>query len=334
MKALVRYIKDVLGLEVTIKPLGKHKIIKFPIFLNEGYNWYEATLAGRQCIFAKMKKNNAFSIAQIEKHFELVRTILQLPIIVIFDSIEAYNRKRLVEKHIAFMVPNKQMYVPEFLIDLREYGFYEKKKISSFTPVAQQLVLIYILNKHEGSHLENFTFKDLATFIGANQMGITRAVENLKFHKLIDVTGEKEKYIHFLYNKKEIWNKAEKQNLLINPVLKRIYSDQKPQGIFMLSSNSTALAEYSDLNPSLQEFYAIDKSKFYAAQKSNVFVNANEHEGNYCIEVWKYDPEIIVKQLFNKCKVVDPLSLYLCFKNNTDERIEMALEQLIEQIKW
>jgi len=36
----------------------------------------------------------------------------------------------------------------------------------------------------------------------------------------------------------------------------------------------------------------------------------------------------------NKNPVVDPLSLYLSFKNSYDERVEMALEQIIEKYIW
>jgi DNA-binding transcriptional regulator YhcF (GntR family) len=331
MKILIAYIKDVVGLEAEIQPLAKETMDKLPMYLTEGYKWHKLVLAGRPCILAQMKEANVFGIAQMEKHFEQVRAVMQLPIIAIFDKLEAYNRKRLIEKRIAFIVPNKQLYMPEFLIDLREYGIADKKKQPTLTPLAQQLSLIYILDKQNDSQLENLTFKELANLLGTNPMGITRAVENLKYHELIEVTGEKEKYIRFIFDRQQMWFNAEQRNILINPVLKRVYVDEKPRGIFIIHSNDSALPEYSDINPTRQEFFAIEKNMFYALQKSNALINANKYEGAYCIEVWKYNPETVVNQRFNNTRIVDPLSLYLCYKDNQDERIEMAMEQIIEK---
>ena len=66
-------------------------------------------------------------------------------------------------------------------------------------------------------------------------------------------------------------------------------------------------------------------------QKNNGLINANNREGKYAIEVWKYNPKTLVEDVFNENSVVDPLSLYLSLKDNQDERIEMALEQIIEK---
>ncbi len=63
-------------------------------------------------------------------------------------------------------------------------------------------------------------------------------------------------------------------------------------------------------------------------------VNANEYEGKYCLEVWKYDPLKLVGEMPNDIAVVDPLSLYLSLKDSTDERIEMALEKIIKDYIW
>jgi hypothetical protein len=114
-------------LEIELQPLTKAVNYKLPMYLTEGYQWHKIVLAGRPCILAQMKKANAFGIAQMEKHFEQVKKITQLLVIVIFDKLQAYNRKRLIEKRIAFIVPDKQLYVPEFLIDLREYGIAASK---------------------------------------------------------------------------------------------------------------------------------------------------------------------------------------------------------------
>ena len=120
---------------------------------------------------------------------------------------------------------------------------------------------------------------------------------------------------------------------LVNPVLRRVYVDKKPE-VFMLHSNFSALPAYSDMNPSSQEYYAIEKNIFYGLQKGGKLVNLNEQEGQYCLEVWKYNPEKLSEGVAEENNVVDPLSLYLSLKDSSDERIEMALDQIIEKNIW
>jgi hypothetical protein len=50
--------------------------------------------------------------------------------------------------------------------------------------------------------------------------------------------------------------------------------------------------------------------------------------------VWKYNPMVLVDELPNDRPVVDPLSLYLSVKDSTDERLEMALDKILEKFIW
>lgn len=333
MKQLIAYIKDVIGIDIEVQPLDKVMTDKLPMYLNEGYQWYNAILAGRKCILTKMKEPANFTVGQLEKHIELAETKLGMVVTAVFDKLEAYNRKRLIDRRIAFIVPGKQVYIYNFFIDLKEFGNTIKKEQTILTPIAQLLLLYQILDKQQNRQLENKTFKELAVLIGINPMGITRAVENLRNLELIEVSGEKEKFIRVRMERHELWNNVLHRNLWINPVLKRVYVDEKPD-IALFKCNESALSEYSDMNPSRQEFFAIEKSAFYGLQNGNALVNANENEGRYCLEVWKYNPLTIVGELNNIVPVVDPLSLYLSMKESKDERIEMALEQIIEKYIW
>lgn len=143
-----------------------------------------------------------------------------------------------------------------------------------------------------------------------------------------------EKFIRFRNDRHELWNIAFQQNLLVNPVIKTVYVDEKPKDLFLLRCNASALPEYTDLNPSRQEYFAIEKTVFYGLQKIKALVNPNDYEGKYALEVWKYNPLTLVDELPNDRTVVDPLSLYLSVKESMDERIEMALDQIMEKFIW
>lgn len=322
---------EIIGIDAEIQPLDKKMADRLPLYLSQGYKWHHAALAGRSCILAEVKNIQNISITSIYHQFAQVRTLFGLPVIAVVDALETYNRRRLIEKKIPFIVPGKQLYIPDFFIDLREWGNTPKKEKEQLTPLAQELLLLYILDKNSRNPaFANKPFKELAQWLDTNPMSITRAAENLKQLELIEVTGEKEKYIRFRLERHELWHEAMNRKLWINPVLKKVYVDELPKGIFMLRSNLSALPEYTDMNPSRQPFFAIEKNKFYQLQKNNLLRYPNEHEGNYCLEVWKYNPEKLSEVAQpDRHNIVDPLSLYLSLQDSHDERIAMALDQII-----
>ena len=122
------------------------------------------------------------------------------------------------------------------------------------------------------------------------------------------------------------WEQVEP--LMSSPVKKVQYYSGWVDDQNMFRTNNNALAHYSDLNDELVDFYAVRPGYIQLIEGVSL-KNTALLEGNICIEEWKYDP-----YLLTETKFVDPLSLYLCFRNKPDERIVMALEQIKNNIKW
>jgi hypothetical protein len=336
MRLLEKYVHEILGEHALLEISETKRLGKLPMFINETYKLYNTILFNHPIMLVEPKNISEFGILQAEKHLQIIRNGFERTVVLVLENLEAFNRKRLVEKGINFIVPNKQLFLPELLIDLRESYPYtnNKQKREKLLPSAQFLLIYHIIHRYEKWKLEDHSFKEIAQKLNYTPMSITNAVENLKYQELIDVVGEKEKYIKFRNDRSELWNIAMQYNLLMNPVLKTVYVDSIPKDVYMLKTNASALPEYTDLNPSKQQYFAIEKTVFYGLQKSNALVNLNDYEGKYAIEVWKYDPLTLVDEMPNDMAVVDPLSLYLSLKDSKDERIEMALEQIIEKYIW
>ena len=329
-------MQDVLGTDIAAVPANPGVLRNFPLYISENYRAYSANLFNHGFLLIELKNEQAFSIAQIEKHLHMLRDSFNQSVVLLCNDISSITRKRLIEKGINFIVPGKQLYLPEFFIDLRErfQNARSLHKTTKLLPSAQFLLIYHIIHRYEKWKIEEHSFKEIAEHTGYTAMAVTKAVENLKQHELIEVSGAKEKMIRFNLERHELWNVAMQQNLLVNPVIRTVYVDERPKDVFLLMSNASALPEYSDMNPSRQLYYAIEKNIFYGLLKSNLLKNLNEHEGKYCLEIWKYNPEKLVAEMPNERSVVDPLSLYLSLKNSHDERIEMAREQIIEKLIW
>lgn len=330
MEKLKEYIHQILGKDLEIKELSNDYTNKLPFVFKNNFNFYVTHLHNHKLILVQVNKEDAFNAAQLRQQVLAIQKVLGEKIIIVTEDITAINRKRLIDQRISFIVPGKQMFLAELLIDIQDFNkdkAFQKEFL--LLPSAQLILLYQILHKEDS--LSKYTFKELAEKFRYTQMGITKAIENLKRLAIVEVVGTKEKNIIFENDVQKLWKSTEKH--LINPVFKTVYVDEKP-AIKMYCSNTTALEEYSDMNPSRLEYFAIEKTKFYELEKTNQLVNLNNESGNYALEVWKYNPELIAKGITKKNNV-DPLSLYISLKDGfIDERTDMALDQIIEKHVW
>jgi len=327
MEKLIKYIQEALGQNISPKIFTKEQYGRFPFYISSLYQLYNAKLFDRELVFAKLLNDNIESINQIETHFRLMSNDIAENIVLLVYNIEAFKRKRLIEKGINFIIPGKQIYLPALLVDLKEsYTGYKAKK-NILTPSAQCILIHQILHRDE--NFEKKPLKEIAKMFNYSGTAISKAADNLKHIGLCTIQGTKEKFIHFNGEISELWKNA--LPLMESPIHKRVYVDEIPPKVY-LKSYTSALPEYTDMNPSKQEYYAIEKNLFFTYLKENRLVNLNDFEGQYCLEVWKYDPVLLINN--TEMNVVDPLSLYLSLKDNKDERIEAALEQIINKFIW
>lgn len=329
MEQLKKYLSILLGEEIAIDMVNRNELTIFPYHINNAFDFHTTQLYGKKLLLLKIK-NTDFQIGQIKKQLDQITKVFQEPVVLVVDTMHPMNKKRLIENGIQFIVPEKQLFLPGLLIDLKEdlprKGYL--RRTEKLTPSAQFILLYQILHRNE--KLEQFTLKELAKKLGYTAMGITKAIAVLEQLELCTVEGTKEKHIHFNKHLNELWEEA--KPYLINPVLKTVFVDELPK-LTLLHSNVMALTEYTNMAPGSQKYYAIEKTIFYALQKNNELINPNEYDGKYCLEVWRYNPNKLTKNVTEESNV-DPLSLFLSLKDRQDERIEMALDQIIEKFIW
>lgn len=320
MDELKKYLKNILGIELEIKPLASNSIRGLPYYIIQNYDFSLANLFYRNVILVQVKEN--FTADQLSRHLILIQKVMSFPVIAIIKPIEAYNRSRLIDKKVPFIIPGKQMYLPDLLIHLGEIGTKPEEPQETMQPAAQFLLLYHL----QVASLEGINFKEIADKLFYKSITVTRAAYYLHNVGLSTIQGTKEKYIHFELSKKELWEKAEP--LMNNPIKKTLYYSGFIHDNNFRETNINALSNYTDLNPSHQQYMAI-KSNYLQHVEGVNLKSIGELEGNICIEEWKYDPARL-----SDTKFVDPLSLYLCFRESKDERVQDALEQIIKKQPW
>lgn len=333
MEQLKTYIQEVLGESITFSPINSKELTSIlPFYMGEMYTFYKIKLFNQNLILLKPIDEDEISILQISKHQELIQEKLNCKSALVFNEIESFQRKRLIDKRIQFIVPGKQIYLPFFLLDLNEKFYAKRQKKDKISPSAQVMVLWRLLDKKQKFRFEQNNQRDMAEHFSYSTMGISKAVDELIQHGLCEpIERGKDKMISFIYDRRELWLRAEA--LLSNPILKVVYADKLPENIGYIKSNYSALSEYSEMNPSRQKSIAIDKTIFYGLEKSGNLQNINDREGKYRLEVWKYYPALFTELLPTDDFAVDPISLYLSMKDESqDERTDYALEHLLNYI--
>ena len=320
MDDLKKYLKDALGVEPEINPLKAEKLKTLPVYITSEYSIQRIELY-RQNLLLVFVKNN-FTTERLRKHLDTIKTAFNTNTVAVISQVEAYKRLRLIEKKIPFIIPGKQMYLPDLLIDLKEFGTRPKELPQAMQP-ATQLLLLYHLQVEP---LEGINLKRIAEKLLYDAMTISRAAYYLHNMGLCTLQGTKEKLLHFECTNEELWEKAEP--MMNNPVKKTLHFSGWVDDSNLYKSNINALAKYSDLNDDVIKYYAV-KPGYTRLMGGVNLKKSGPLEGNICVEEWKYNPWMLTNTEF-----VDPLSLYLCFRNKPDERIEMALEQIIRNIVW
>ncbi len=95
---------------------------------------------------------------------------------------------------------DKQIFILQLLIDLKDYLPKTKTITEHLQPAAQLIILYHIQRKQLGG----FTYKTLANLLDYSYLIITRTVDNLVKLDLCETVGNKEKELVFKVRKREL----------------------------------------------------------------------------------------------------------------------------------
>lgn len=236
---------------------------------------------------------------------------------LLIELTESYNKQRLINKRINFVIQDKQLFIPSLLIDLSNKENTEPKKINSLTPLAQLIILYHLQVKN----IDSYTTKELALLLGTSYITTSRAIRSLEALQLIELDEAKERKINFIHSGKELWLECIKH--LKSPVKSVVYTDDIVPFDKAKQAHINALAHYTMIAEDKGMQYAMTFEKL-----KSLGIKTDAKFGEHRVEIWKYNPDIL------SCgDYVDRLSLFLSLKDNNDDRIQIELEQLINSIK-
>jgi len=323
-KALQRYVRDLLGLDLQLLDFDAANI---PFFLRERYSLAEALIAGkRTLVFAAKESGGEPSANVIQKDSEKLQSLTQLLPVWVVPRITAYDRRRLIDRRICFIVPGSQAFLPCLLIDLQEQFRLPPSKRSSLhlSPSTQAVFLNLIYARAQ--HLEGTTASRI--FAGYSKMTLSRAITELEEYELIQTHSEgRNRRGTVSLPWRELWTKALPH--LRSPVRRKIFvsAEELALGPMPFLAGVSALASFSFLSAPLRPVYAYFPVRGAPCPRFRHPVRAADDAAAE-VELWSYAPlpDSLPKP------VVDRLSLYLSLKDDPNERVQGALEAMMQGV--
>lgn len=317
--------KDVfiLGRPIQLQERSKAQMKGITIGDSLSYKFYDGEFHGMPLLFAEPKgKVAAPRILSVTA--SNLTSLFQLPVVFLLPACPAYERQRLIDKDVYFVISDKYVHLPMLLANER---IRKTKQAKIMTPVAQYLLLYHL----QIESIDGLAARDIEDRIPYSYASITLGITCLEDLGLCrkESEGSKRKVIHFHKKGRDLWDQA--QPLLINPVEERIYCDELLTEDHFVICGINALAHYTMLNPDPERIIMMTAKQVRDFRVSGVIVRPNQYDGNILIEAWKYPPVINNGE---KAEWVDRLSLAISLREDADPRVEGEVERLINETAW
>ena len=310
----MEYLNKVLGIEVVYM---NGKFEHLPNFIVTRYRLQRVSMNGQGVIFL-YPKTELEQVEVLKKQIARIQKNENLPVVLVLNELSFRQKEYLIREKIPFIVEGRQIYLPFMALYLQERCNAEKKPREEILPSAQMLLLHFI---YGGA--QELSTSQAAKDLELTPTSISRASRQLEEMGLLHI--RKAGVQRILYSEdspKMLFQKT--GDTLLNPVKRTVYIPKELVGTDLLESGYSALAEYSMLNAPNVRCYAAERISQWKDVMTNSLQNSQVQVAG---EMWRYNPRKLSMR-----NAVDELSLALALREDADERVEEAVEEMLNEL--
>lgn len=302
------------GQQIELRNLSKQDQKGLWLELIANFKMMQFDFNGQVMLLLVAKGEMDYTNVQRRKISERIESIKHIPAVFYFDNLLTYERDRLVEQGVYFIVADKFAFVPTLIINRLS----TKSEIKELFYPSTQYILFYHLQIES---LDGLSLKELEDKVPYKYKTIAKSIKQLEALGLVRLEGNRNKKLVFELSGKELWDKASTN--LIDPIKSIEYtSDVFPEGDI---GGISALSHYSMLAP--EDVPTRVLTAEWVREHKYSIPELHSFEDTQRIEIWKYPPS-------GTSGYVDKLSLFLTLKDDNDPRVEKEIAIMMNKIKW
>ena len=291
--------------------------VNVPLYLKSGYELWGAKIQDLSVVFASVKDETI----DIRVHQNAIKRLGELTschTVLVFDKLDSRSIESLIKKHIPFVIQDKQIYMPFALLQIQTQSMKKASLREASLTSDADMILIGYLDTQINSEM---MIKEVAQAIGRELRATSQALKVLEALGYVQIEAKgRSRYIYFI-SPMEVYERLKEEAR--SPVKYSFFA----KGFIgeNVYSGFTALSHHSTLIEEKIKTVAISHKQLTSEQVEAL--ECDEDEAEYKIEVWNREPSV-----FAHNDTINPLYVLRFFKNDEDERVQEAVEQLETKI--
>lgn len=302
-------------------------IDKLPVWIAKSVDVFALRLNKEMRLYlVKPLKELAFE--QITNILEQVQKRLGGITLLVADDVNPRFRALFVKNNVPFVYRDKSIFAPALGLKLFDYKAHRKIENvnieNEITPFELKLLAGYLTGFIVQ---EGFNLNQLEEILAHNKYQcakskLAQAVNQLIKLGYLTVTGSGPNRLVKFKNREEVWDQLKDQDVKrFHKTVKGYYIDNVDHVV----SGETALAHYSDLVEPKINYLALTNKELKALEQNGKPVG-QFGEPEFMFDVMKEPASLFAVDE----KYINPVELYFLLKNESDERVQLSIEQMLE----
>jgi len=318
LKSTIEYLNKVFGGVARCESIGLPR--SMPLVIISGYKFYKCRILGADCVLAVAALDAVHTPRRVQKQLAQVEAELKMPVVFASGRLHPHDKERYLALRLPTVVPGKFAYLPFVgaMQDTSHRDFILNR--DTFSPVAQLLVLAFL----EHRLYSPVSVKDAIDVLGVSPPAMQNAFRELECFGLGErVKRSASRALDFAFadSGRALWDKARPR--FLSPVRKTVgLLSVPPRGCVVAGVD--ALAAMGRLNDQPPTVFATALDGF---SKRGIEV-VSSVGAPYRLQLWAYAPQRLGGD------GVDFLSLVLSLSGESDDRVQIEIERLMEEYGW
>ncbi len=323
MNDLKRYLQDNIDDSVQIESWNRQAKQRLRLQLYGLYVFYRMSFLDN--VFIVVVPKDIITTRVMINQLKQIYEASGMDVALFLRETTVYQKKEMLRERIPFIISDREMYLPFMATQLRSKNDrIMRNTVDSFTP-ATQMIFLYLLYQSDKDVTMNQTADDLGISVMTAQRGYRDLLQlNLVTCTVSGKTGRKKVFRRI--EQSEYYHQG--KDRLRDPVQENVFVSKVPQSAKIIKSDITALSEQTMLGESKQSIYAMNVKDRSILNGFEISREQGIDEKKPCIQLVKYNILALSRGGYE-----DPISLILGLSEK-DERVEMAVDELMEKMKW